>query len=121
MRMWLCNPEIMCKKHLCGEHVEMHMLLGTFRKEKQINGYIDNNLVEPKLLHDRHAQLAQEMLNRGYNHQSEICIEDCGCMGYLPEPVLNFKIDKTAALTELLSRCEACREREKSFHENSKR
>lgn len=32
MRMWLVPPSHMCRKHLLGEHVELHMLLGTLKK-----------------------------------------------------------------------------------------
>ena len=28
MRMWMVNPGFMCNKHLLGEHVECHMLVG---------------------------------------------------------------------------------------------
>ena len=63
MRMWLVNPEIMCQKHLCGEHVEMHMFLGTLKKRKKVDGYITNNLFEPRLLYQRHKNLAEEMIS----------------------------------------------------------
>ena len=36
MRMWLVPPSHMCRKHLLGEHVELHMLLGTLKKGKSI-------------------------------------------------------------------------------------
>lgn len=28
MRMWMVDPKIMCRKHLLGEHLELHMLAG---------------------------------------------------------------------------------------------
>jgi len=30
MRMWMLNPKALCRKHLMGEHVEIHMLVGKF-------------------------------------------------------------------------------------------
>lgn len=38
MRMWNINPRYMCRKHLLGEHVETHMLVGSLRKEKSVQG-----------------------------------------------------------------------------------
>ena len=38
MRMWMLPPECMCRKHLLGEHVELHMLLGSMRRGKSIEG-----------------------------------------------------------------------------------
>jgi hypothetical protein len=29
MRMWMVPPKVMCRKHLLGEHVEIHMLAGS--------------------------------------------------------------------------------------------
>ena len=48
MRMWMVNPRIMCRQHLLGEHVEIHMfhsenklLLKAFNeKEMRILGRI---------------------------------------------------------------------------------
>ena len=86
MRMWLCDPKIMCQKHLCGEHVEMHMFLGTIKKGKKIDGYLKNNLLEPMALYWRHKQLELEMIDRGYNHNSE--------MFDVPNTVLNISEEK---------------------------
>lgn len=38
MRMWMLPPETMCRKHLLGEHVELHMLLGSLRRGKTLTG-----------------------------------------------------------------------------------
>lgn len=40
MRMWMLPPETMCRKHLLGEHVELHMLLGSLRRGKNIDGFL---------------------------------------------------------------------------------
>ena len=32
------SPETMCRKHLLGEHVELHMLLGSLRRGKTLTG-----------------------------------------------------------------------------------
>ena len=68
--MWGVDPELLCRQHLLGEHVEMHMFYGTIKKGKSINGYIKGGLVDPSLIEFRHDVLANEMMRRGYNHKS---------------------------------------------------
>ena len=72
MRMWLCDPKILCQKHLCGEHLETHMFLGSLKKGKKVDGFLSNNLFEPMALYWRHKQLSLEMVDRGYKHKSEM-------------------------------------------------
>ena len=107
--MWLCDPKILCQKHLCGEHVETHMFLGTLKKSKKINGYLHNNLFEPLSLKQRHEELKNEMKRRGYNHNSEMTSYQC--IFNLKETELYWKIDKEKSLKDLLDRCPKCRER----------
>ena len=111
MRMWLCDPKILCQKHLCGEHVEMHMFLGTLKQGKKIDGYLNNNLFEPRSLYQRHKDLADEMIKRGYNHKS--CMEDVDCVCVLDMPVEKqyWEVNKDKALRDLLDRCPECRKR----------
>ena len=40
MRMWMLPPKGLCRKHLLGEHVELHMLLGSMRRGKNIDGFL---------------------------------------------------------------------------------
>ena len=102
MRMWNVNPKVMCRKHLLGEHVEMHMFLGTIKKKSSIKGYIDTGLVEVHNIIKRHDIIANEMKKRGYKHQS---------------PSINLKlfragkVDKELNVLELARRCIDCRAR----------
>ena len=32
MRMWMIDPKLLCRKHLLGEHLEIHMFVGTINK-----------------------------------------------------------------------------------------
>ena len=64
--------EVMCRKHLMGEHVECHMFLGTLEKGKKLNGYLSKGLFDLRLLQSRHDELANEMLRRGYKHNSPL-------------------------------------------------
>jgi len=111
MRMWLCDPEILCQKHLCGEHVEMHMFLGSLKQGKKIDGYLNNNLFEPRLLFQRHEDLKNEMVKRGYNHNSCMTEVDCECVLDMPNEKQYWEVDRKTALKDLLSRCPECRSR----------
>lgn len=104
MRMWGIDPKLMCQKHLCGEHVEMHMLVGTIRKGISIRGYVDGGLVETQNIAHRHEQLSAEMLRRGYRHESPLPA--------FTTPVAG-AIDRLANLRELADRCPACSQLQK--------
>ena len=98
--MWNINPKKMCRQHLLGEHLEMHMFLGTLKKKKSIKGYLDKGLVEVHNIKKRHDELVDEMKKRGYNHKS---------------PLKKFKLDKIGNVNiknnkiELIKRCKECR------------
>ncbi len=104
MRMWNVDPTIMCRNHLLGEHVEMHMFVGSINKKKNLVGYIHGGLVEIHNIRKRHAELAKEMERRGYNHKSA-----------LPEffSWTEGNVMSGANLIELTRRCPKCRERHK--------
>lgn len=104
MRMWMLPPEMLCRKHLLGEHVECHMLLGCLQKGKSIQGFIDKGLVEVHHLEERHLRLASEMVSRGYNHNSPFPpMEEL-------EPLLYRagKVDVARSAEELSRRCKDC-------------
>jgi len=107
MRMWMINPKVMCRKHLLGEHVELHMFVGHLSNVKSVKGYLKNNLLEPRSIEWRHEQLVEEMLRRGYNHNSPLDLSDA--LVYYPLEVQDHKINIIASLKELLSRCEECK------------
>ena len=108
MRMWMVNPAFMCNKHLLGEHVECHMLVGHLQRKRRITNYIRFNLLQPKSLRGRHDQLALEMEDRGMLHKSPLPKFD---LSYLPEKHRTYTVDADESLTELLRRCTECRER----------
>jgi len=97
--MWNVNPRMMCRKHLLGEHVEMHMFAACIRKGISLQGYLDNQLVELHNIKKRHDILAEEMKQRGYNHNSELVSDREIHAGY---------VDKKANLAELKRRCADC-------------
>ena len=100
MRMWMVDPGIMCRKHLLGEHVEIHMLIGSLRSGKSIQGFLDRGLLEPQNIVSRHRALVREMLGRGYRHKSELNINfNISQIG---------EVDQEKSLWELLERCSEC-------------
>ena len=70
MRMWMLDPKLMCRKHLLGEHVEMHMFAGSLLKGISMDGYVENKLIHAREMINRHDELVVEMKARGYNHNS---------------------------------------------------
>jgi hypothetical protein len=108
MRMWMVNPAVMCNRHLLGEHVECHMLVGHLQHKRRITNYIRLNLLQPKSLRERHDQLALEMGNRGMLHKSPLPKYD---LSYLPEKHRINSVNAEQSFIELSRRCSACRER----------
>lgn len=106
MRMWMVDPLILCRKHLLGEHGEIHKHLHNFIKQHSISGRIKGNAIEPLSLNCRHDQLAKEMVRRGYNHNSplDIVID----FSYLIAYERNYKINRAKSLALLLDRCRDC-------------
>lgn len=102
MRMWMVPTNIMCRNHLLGEHVEIHMLVGTINKKGNVTGYINSGLLEFKSLKCRHDELIKEMTRRGYKHNSP-----------LPDilfEIENKKVNVEENIKELCRRCDKCRE-----------
>jgi hypothetical protein len=104
MRMWLVNPKIMCRQHLLGEHVEIHMFIGAISRGQSVKGYLQKGLLEVHSLYFRHGELVEEMKRRNYRHRSD-----------LDEKWRNTEkvgaIDKEKNLEELIKRCPRCKYR----------
>jgi hypothetical protein len=104
VRMWMVDPRILCRKHLLGEHVELHMAAAWLKRGKHIDGWVDGNCLEPRSIGARHKALAAELTRRGYKHRSP-----------LRQPLISSwqhptaKVDRKAALQELLHRCPTCK------------
>ena len=102
MRMWMVNPRLLCRRHLLGEHVELHMFAGHIRLKRNVDGYVNGNLLESSSIKSRHEQLVKEMERRGYHHSSPLKYQDRLRAG---------KVNRKAALAELLKRCPECKAR----------
>ena len=116
MRMWMVDPSKMCRKHLMGEHVELHMLEGWMLKKKTLSGFVEKGLIEPLSIGVRHTDLAYEISLRGYNHSSPLKLESheprgeglSSLLSYLPDDDFFGKVDPEKSIRDLCLRCPDC-------------
>ena len=106
MRMWMVPPEVMCRKHLLGEHVEIHMMVGSLRRGRSIAGHLERKQLEPCAAQQRHSALAAELRRRGYRHVSPLPGH-----GQLTAMQRAVKVDAAWSLIELRRRCAECADR----------
>jgi hypothetical protein len=106
MRMWMIDPKLLCRKHLLGEHSEIHKHKHNFEKKHSIAKRIEFGQIEPKSMKVRHDQLVEEMIRRGYNHKSDYSMPD---ISYLNDYQMNFQVDINKSKDDLYNRCEECR------------
>ena len=106
MRMWMVNPELLCTKHLLGEHGEIHKHRHNFLKQHKITKRIIPIVqIEPMQMEFRHNELAKEMLRRGFNHLSPYQQPD---ISYLNNNEREAKVDINNSLIDLKNRCIKC-------------
>lgn len=79
MRIWDIEPSYLCRKHLLGEHRELHGLWNILTKHGGKGGYAQHPetkrwVGKTKALFKRHEYVVKEMQNRGYKHQSPLDI-----------------------------------------------
>jgi len=99
----MVDPRAMCRRHLLGEHVELHMAVAWIRCGRAVDGWVDGNCLEPASIGARHTDLATEMAYRGWNHASPLVQPLIGARQQ-PEA----RIDKAAAERELARRRKDC-------------
>ena len=99
MRMWGIEPAAMCRRHLLGEHVELHMLAGCVLKGKSLEGFYSAGLIDARLAVTRHAELVEEMEARGYLHLSPLPDVEWPERGHV----------SPSSRVELMNRCAECR------------
>ena len=108
MRMWMVEPSKLCRKHLLGEHVEIHKHKHCFVKKYSISKRISPVVqIEPSAMQTRHDELAQEMIRRGYKHQSVYEMPD---ISHLPLFERMAKVDISFSIQDLSNRCVECRQ-----------
>ena len=95
----------MCRQHLLGEHVELHMIAACMRRKMKLDGYFAKNCIEPLSIKRRHDAIAAEMRRRGYRHRTPL--RQPG-VAYLRE-LAGVRVRAKASLADLMERCPQCR------------
>jgi hypothetical protein len=77
MRVWDIHPKHLCRKHLLGEHRELHGLWNILTKHGGKGGYSRHPetlrwVGKTKALYLRHEALIEEFKKRGYEHHSPL-------------------------------------------------
>jgi hypothetical protein len=104
--MWGINPKLLCRQHLLGEHSEIHKHRHNFVKHHSIAKRISPMVqIEPENMQKRHDELVEEMLARGYNHNSPYEQPD---LTYLKPEERFAKINVENSISDLRNRCQQC-------------
>ena len=75
MRVWDLPPEQLCRKHLLGEHREIHAVWSILTNgHKGYSNHPETKRWKGKLkaLYTRHELVTAEMYRRGYSHSSDL-------------------------------------------------
>jgi hypothetical protein len=77
MRIWDVQVKLLCRKHLLGEHRELHGLWNILTIHGCKGGYANHPetrrwIGKLKALYNRHEALVAEMEKRKYRHQSPL-------------------------------------------------
>jgi hypothetical protein len=75
MRIWDIDPKRLCRKHLLGEHRELHALYSILLHNKKGYRFHPETLRwvnKLPALFSRHELLVLEMQRRGYTHSSPL-------------------------------------------------
>jgi hypothetical protein len=112
--MWMVDPKIMCNKHLCGEHGEIHKHRHNFVKGHKMTGRILANCCEPSALKSRHDELEKELNRRQIKENRALTSSpfEMPDISYLPPEEREYVVNVAANKKLLLERCEACRQQQ---------
>jgi hypothetical protein len=75
MRIWDISPDKLCRAHLLGEHNELHAIWNILTQGRKGYAYHPETKRwkgKLKALFRVHEEIVQEMLARGYRHQSPL-------------------------------------------------
>lgn len=99
----MLDPSGLCRKHLLGEHAELHKHRHVFVRGYSIEGR--RGQIEPRSMQRRHNELALEMARRGYRHKSPYRQPSLAAYRGLKAWV----VDRSKSRKALFARCEECR------------
>ena len=101
----MVDPALLCKKHLLGEHGELHKFHHNFVKQHKMTKRCLLRQIEPMSMKERHDALATEMLRRGYTHASPYEQPD---ISYLSLSEQLTTVDIARSVEDLKNRCAVC-------------
>ena len=119
MRMWMVDPRLMCRQHLLGEHVEIHMLVATIRLGKSISGFVRKKIIQPFAVLERHNALVEELKRRGYRHNSNLVVDITEILKPYPIREAICRVDVETSMSDLFRRCPDCAKRMVEFHDSA--
>ena len=93
--------KFLCRQHLFEEHNSIHLVKGMLKKGSVLGKLKTHGLFDPSRAIPRHKELADEMMERGYTHNS--------ILDKFPNDE-KVEIDSFKNL-KLLARCSGCRAR----------
>lgn len=75
MRIWDLPPRLLCRKHLLGEHNELHIMWKCITEQR--SGWANHPETQRwrgrlAAMYRRHDALVREMHRRGFNHKSPL-------------------------------------------------
>jgi len=106
----MVDPVLLCKKHLGGEHYEMHKHLWVFRKGYKVSGRFHPTVqIQFQGYVERHDLLAREIERRGGKHNSPLV--DVPDFETIYPQYWNRLVDVELSKIDLCERCPDCRER----------
>lgn len=105
-RQWLADPELMCKQHLLGEHLEAHIFLSKMQKGYSLEGFRKGSMFFGaeyiKYRHDKIAKLLKQP------HKTPLWLGDLEEVNY---PLRNpNERDFAKSNSDLYGRCQKCRD-----------
>mgnify|MGYP003643840266 FL=1 len=103
----MIDPKLLCRKHLLGEHGELHKFIPSFHKQYSVDNRVSPVVqIELSSYEERHEEIAEEMLRRGMNHKSPL--PPLPDFSYLPREHFEAKVDKNISIRDLRERCDDC-------------
>ena len=111
MRMWIIDPRLLCRQHLLGEHNEIHKFRPSFVKQHNMQKRIEQRQIFPHLMKQRHDELVEEMLRRGYNHNTPYVQPS---LYHIKEVIFPSTIDVDYNMQEFELKCLHCGHRQYS-------
>ena len=111
MRMWMLPPETMCRKHLLGEHVELHMLSPeAYGAGKTFTGSSPGSWRTPGACSGGTKSLCSKCSGAAHRHASPLDEAECETLARRYGHT-GTGIDAGANAAELARRCPECAKR----------